>query len=99
MLMPDSVTEPTLPARSVARPVADSLAPSDDRMTGAFRLPGATPDTASAAANVTTTGVLFQPFALAAGDRVAVTTGGVLSMLRVTLAVCVFPALSAAVPE
>ncbi len=46
---------------------------------GDVRLPPATPDNASLAVKVTTTGPLFQPLAFAAGARVAATTGAVLS--------------------
>ncbi len=42
---------------------------------------------------------LFQPAALAAGDKVAVIVGGVLSIFSVTLVVALFPAASVAVPE
>ena len=66
---------------------------------GAVRLPSATPDKVSVAANVTTTGALVQPLAFGAGARDAVTTGAVLSMLICTVAVVVLPALSTAVPD
>jgi hypothetical protein len=45
------------------------------------------------------TGVVFQPVGGASGDRDAVTTGAVRSMLSVMLAVAVLPARSRAVPE
>src|SRR4051794_27230687 len=99
MLIPDSVTTPALPARSVARPVTEWFATSVDNVTGAVRLPGATSDSASLAEKVTVTGLLFQPAALAAGEGEAITTGAVLSMFTVRLAVAVFPDLSVAVPE
>ena len=73
--------------------------PSADRVTGAVRLPARTPDSASDTPNVTTTGVLFQPCAFAVGAWAPDTTGAVLSILTVTLAVAVLPALSRAVPE
>src|SRR5207248_1680570 len=92
MLMLDRVTEPTLPAMSVAWPVADWLAPSAVNMMGGVRLPGRTPDSESEAVNVTITGLLFQPPAFAAGDCVAVTAGAVLSMFTTTVAAAVWPA-------
>ena len=95
--MPVSVTAPTFPARSVARPDAERSVPSTDNVTGGVTLPGATPDSASAALKVTTTALLFQRFAFGPGDAVPVTTGGVLSMFSVTLAVAVLPAWSTAV--
>ena len=67
-LIPLRVAAPTLPARSVAWPVADWFAPSVDKAIGAVTLPGARPDRASVAANDTATGVLFHPFALGLGD-------------------------------
>ena len=60
-----------------------------------MRLPGATPDSESVAANVTVTGDADHPLEFAIGDRVAVTTGGVLSMFSVTLAEALLPALVA----
>src|SRR4029077_2397692 len=78
MLTPESVAGPMLPARSTAWPDADRPTPSADSVTGAVRLPGATPESASVAAKLTTTGTLLQPFAFACGARMAVTTGGVL---------------------
>src|SRR5712691_2250004 len=56
-----------------------------------------TPERASVQVNETLTSVLFQPLPLAAGVAVAVTAGGVRSMLTVTLAEAVLPALSTAV--
>ncbi len=97
-LMPVSVNVPTLPARSVATPLADPFRRSPSTA-GAVRLPGATPDSESVAANVTVTGDADHPLEFAIGDRVAVTTGGVLSMFSVTLAEALLPALSRAVPE
>src|SRR5882672_4959852 len=99
MLMPDRVIEPTLPARSVARPMTERFVTSVERVIGAVRLPSATSDSASVAEKLTTTGPLFQPSAFGAGADEAVTMGAVLSMFTVMLAVAVFPALSIAVPE
>src|SRR5882672_1128083 len=56
------------------------------------------PDPTSAHVKCVVTGVLFQPVLLAGGEDVAVTTGGVLSMFRVTLVEAVLPAPSTAVP-
>src|SRR5205809_7146186 len=49
MLMPARVTEPTLPARSLAWRGTDWFAPSPESVTGALRVPGSTPDKASVA--------------------------------------------------
>jgi hypothetical protein len=57
-----------------------------------------TPESESAQANVTVTAVLFQPAAFGGGLCDAVTCGGVLSILRVTLVLAEFPAPSVAVP-
>src|SRR5262245_5140382 len=99
MLMPVRFAEPTLPARSVARPVADRFVTSVAISIGAVRLPGTNPDSASVAAKVTATGPLFHPSALGSGDEMAVTAGAVLSRFTVTLAVAVLPDLSVAVPS
>src|SRR6267143_6616258 len=99
MLIWPVVTVPTFPARSDACPVADRFAPSLESVCGGLRVPGATPDSASTAANVTTTGPRFQPSAFAGGADVDVTTGGVLSIFNVTRTVALLPALSVAVPD
>src|SRR5262245_16092936 len=98
ILMPRRMTEPTLPARSVACPAAERSVPSVVRRIGAVTPPGDRPERASVATNVTATGVLFQPSGFAPGDWLLVTTGAVSSRFTVTLAVAVFPALSIAVP-
>ena len=90
---------PTRPATSAAWPVAERLLPSVASVMGAVRVPGAMPDSASVAEKVTVTGPLFQPLTFGGGAAAAVTTGLVLSTLRVTLALAVFPDLSVAVPE
>src|SRR5262249_46850536 len=59
----------------------------------------AIPDVGSLQKNVTVTGVLFQPPALALGEVEVVMLGGVLSRLTVTDVLAVFPALSVVVPE
>src|SRR6185436_11452998 len=97
--MPVSLNVPMLPARSVARPVADPFVRSVASVSGAVSVSGARPDSASVAAKVTVTGVVDHPLAGASGDRDAVTAGAVLSMLSVTLALAVLPARSRAVPE
>src|SRR5436309_11325994 len=98
ILMPERVAAPTLPARSVAWPDAESPVPPPASTTGAVTLPGATPDSASVAVNETVTGPLFHPLLFAAGDALAATIGGVLSRLTVALPVATLPALSVAVP-
>ena len=60
---------------------------------------GTTPDNASVAANVTATGVLFQPLALASGEAVETRSGAVLSIFSVTCNETVLPALSTAVAD
>jgi len=85
------------PATSVAVPGICWLEPSVDTVTGDGQL--ATPDSASLHAKVTVTLELFQPLAFGGGEGVAVIVGGVLSMLNLTLALAVLPALSVAVPE
>jgi hypothetical protein len=59
----------------------------------------ATPEVPSVQVNVTVTSELFHLATLAAGLAAAEMEGAVLSMLSVTLAVAVFPALSVACPE
>src|SRR4051812_8907 len=56
------------------------------------------PDSASVAEKVTWTGLMFQPLALAPGADAAVTSGGVLSRLIVTVVVAEPPG-PVAVPE
>src|SRR5438552_3852520 len=67
MLMPDTTVEALLPARSVAEPLTAWAAPSALSVTGAVTV--AMPDRLSLAVKLTTTSVLFQPSALAAGAR------------------------------
>ena len=98
ILIPASLTAPTLPARSVACPTAVSF-PVVEYVIGAVNVPGARPESASVAEKLTTTGPFTHPSALASGDRVAFMTGAVRSMLSVMLAVAVLPDLSVAVPE
>ena len=85
-----------LPARSAAVPEAVCVAPSVAKEAGALQL--ATPESASEHAKLTVRFVLFQPKLLAAGVRLAVMAGGVLSTLTFVLGVAVFPATSVAVP-
>ena len=59
----------------------------------------AIPERLSEQANVTVTGVLFQPLPFTAGDWVAVMLGGVLSRLTVAHAVEERPVLSTALPQ
>jgi len=72
MLMPVSLTVPMLPARSVARPVADPFVRSVASVTGGVSVSAARPDNVSVAAKVTVTGVVDHELAGASGDRVAV---------------------------
>ena len=86
-----------LPATSVAVPLAVCPAPSCVKVTGEAQL--ATPDKVSEQLKLTVTLELFQPNELATGTRLAVMTGGVLSMFSTTAALAVLPALSDAVLE
>ena len=83
----------SLPALSAHVPDADCPAPSLLSTTGSEH--SSIPDRASAPLNVTVTSVLFQPFALAAGDAEAEASGAVLSMLMpVTSSPLLLPAKS-----
>ena len=86
-----------LPAWSVAVPVMIWFCPSVVTVTGDEI--DATPESGSVAVKLTTGLVLFQPAELGAGMIVEETMGTVLSILRVTVAVALFPARSVAVPE
>src|SRR5262249_50453179 len=57
------------------------------------------PERASAPLKLTVTFVLFQPPALAAGNREGVTVGGVLSRLIASVTVTALPPISRAVPD
>ena len=85
-----------LPARSVAAPLTFWSPPSVVAVTGGGQ--ATTPESASLQAKLTVTSPEFQPLALAAGNREAISEGDVLSTLSVTLAVAVLPAWSLAVP-
>ena len=89
------LTVAELPALSLTVPVT-TVVPSAVTVTGGSQV--STPESASEVLNETVTLVLFQPFALGAGDAVAVIVGGVLSMLTVTLADAVWPPVSTTVP-
>src|SRR5439155_14126947 len=91
-----AAVEATLPARSLAVPLIDWFAPSVTTLTGEVTF--ATPERVSVAENVTVTSELFHPFAFAAGDCAAVSTGGVLSRLMSTVAEAWLPAKSTALP-
>src|SRR5439155_4731024 len=88
---------PTFPATSTAVPVTIWFAPSVVITTGGVTL--ATPERLSVATKDTFTSVWFQPFELASGAWEAVTAGGVISKLMMTVVVAAFPARSVAVPE
>src|SRR3954471_5609602 len=97
LTMTESV--PTLPAVSVAVPVIAWPAVSVETVTGAVRVPVATPEplSSSLATNVTVTLVLFQSSAFGWGDRLWLTAGAMLSHLSPTLlAGSTLPALSTA---
>jgi hypothetical protein len=95
MLIPLTVAEAELPARSWHVPLTDWFASSVERVVGAGGLPGARPESASAHWKLTVTFVLFQPFAFATGVADPEMVGGVLSSLTVSVfAVSTFPALS-----
>ena len=85
------------PALSVAVPCTIWLAPSDDTTFGGEH--EAMPDRSSAQTNVTVAFWVSQPAALDAGVTEATIVGAVLSMLSVTFAVALLPALSVAVPD
>ena len=97
MLNAALVTDAELPALSVAVSLTVWPAPSFVTVLSAGQ--AGTPDPPSAQSKWTTTGPLFHPFAFAAGDTVAVTTGAILSRFTVRLATAVLPALSTAVPD
>jgi hypothetical protein len=59
----------------------------------------ATPERLSEQANVTVTGVVFQPFEPGTGDTAAVIVGGVLSTLTFAQALTEAPELSTAWPQ
>src|SRR5215212_3696703 len=71
------VTVVALPALSIAVPLTVCPAPSPDNTWSAGQL--AMPDSASAQVKCTVTGVLFHPFAFAAGESVAMIVGGSVS--------------------
>ena len=86
----------TFPATSVQVPDAIWFAPDAVNTTGGEH--EAIPEPPSTPVKVTVTSVLFQPFAFGRGDAVAVTTGGVLSILSVcVVAVALLPAASVTV--
>ena len=85
-----------LPALSVAVPVTTWPAPSVVTTRGAGH--EAIPDRSSAQTNVTVALPFSHPAAVGSGATVAEIVGAVLSMLSVTLAAAVLPALSVAVP-
>src|SRR5207249_54953 len=97
MLIPETVVLVLLPALSVAVPVADWAAPAALRVIGLVQL--AIPERTSEQRKLAVTSLLFQPLALAAGLRLPLIAGPVLSMLiPETVALALLPALSVAVP-
>src|SRR5947209_4941412 len=83
------------PALSVAVPEIVCFAPSVLTVVAAGQV--ATPDRLSEQVKDTVTLLLFQPAAFAAGLAVALIVGAVLSILTVSVALALFPALSVAV--
>ena len=94
-LMPPTVVLAELPAASTAVPSRDWSVPSP-KVLSAVTL--SMPDRVSLPSKWTVTSVLFQPKSLAAGVRLPVMVGLVLSRLTVAGSVAVLPALSVAVP-
>src|SRR5207253_2980946 len=96
MLIPETVVLALVPALSVAVPVADWAAPAALRVIGLVQL--AIPERTSEQRKLAVTSLLFQPLALAAGLRLPLIAGPVLSMLiPETVALALLPALSVAV--
>src|SRR5712691_11549866 len=91
-----TLAEAVLPALSTAVPLTVWLAPSVPTTTVAGQV--SIPERTSVHVNPALTGVLFQPLPLGAGEPAPVIAGGALSMLSVTLAEAILPALSTAVP-
>jgi len=95
MLIPLTVAEAALPARSVHVPTTDWIAPWIERIVEAGGLPAASPESASAQLNETVTLVLFQPFEFATGVAELLMVGGVLSSLIIDMfGASTLPALS-----
>ncbi len=95
MLIPPTVVLALLSALSTAVPVTDWLAPSPLSVVELVQL--LMPDVASAQVKLTVTSLLFQPLPFAAGERLPVMVGAVLSSLTVTEPVPLLPTRSAAV--
>jgi hypothetical protein len=95
MLMPLTVTLAVFSALSMAVPVTDWLAALVVSVVGPEQL--LTPDKSSAQLKLTATSVLFQPLALAAGLRLPLIVGAVLSSRTVTEPLPELPSLSVAV--
>src|SRR5207245_4921728 len=96
MLIPETVVLALLPALSSAVPLADWAAPSALRVIGLVQL--AIPERTSEQRKLAVTSLLFQPLALAAGLRLPLIVGAVLSMLTLAFALALLQALSVAVP-
>src|SRR3989449_7296387 len=94
MLIPETVVLALLPALSSAVPLADWAAPSALRVIGLVQL--AIPERRSEQRKLAVTSLLFQPLALAAGLRLPLIVGAVLSMLTLPVALALLPALSGA---
>ena len=100
ILMPVTVADALFPARSAHAPVANCPIPFPDSVWGGRQPCTATPESASVPENETVTAVLFQPAALAVGERLGLTVGCVTSMLmgEYVTGAETFPALSMQVP-
>ena len=80
-MLTKTVAFAVLPALSTAVPTTGCFAASFETVTGAGH--DRIPDSESEHVKLTVTFVLFQPFAFAAGDAVAVIAGGVGSVVEV----------------
>jgi hypothetical protein len=91
-----SVVDPVFPARSEQLAVTGVMPSVESAKAEGFPVG---PESESAQTKVTVTGDLFQPAALGAGEGMAVTVGGVLSIFSIKHAVAVFPDVSVTVPQ
>jgi hypothetical protein len=99
MLMPETVLVPTLSALSVAVRVTDWPAPLLENVMFSSSGQTATPERASEQANLTPTGLTYQPlFPMVPLTTAPLMVGAVLSSLMVTESVPVLPAVSFAEP-
>ena len=92
-LIPLTVVDEELPARSAAAPGTDCDAPSCN-VTGAVHPAVVMPEPSSTQVNETVTGVLFQPLPFGNGVEVSVIEGASVSMRTVIVAEAVLSARS-----